>query len=106
MDTMPAESSAASRDAGIFFTALSRKPVNSLVDLSVMAKALADLNLLFVESGHYPRVVSGDSATGAPGPLKTCMPAGWCFDLDCIFDRLHKAGIDFDAPEGHGACLH
>jgi hypothetical protein len=38
--------------------------------------------------------------------LKTRMPAGWRFDFDCIFDRLHEAGIAFDAPAGHGACLH
>ena len=38
--------------------------------------------------------------------LKMRMPAGWRFDVDCIFDRLHTAGITFDPPAGQGACLH
>lgn len=38
--------------------------------------------------------------------LKTCMPPGWRFDFDCIFERLHAARITFDPPVGHAACLH
>jgi len=38
--------------------------------------------------------------------LKTCMPRAWRFDTDCIFERLHAAGITFDPPVGHALCLH
>lgn len=38
--------------------------------------------------------------------LKTRMPPGWRFDEDCIFDRLHVAGIAFRPPPGHAVCSH
>jgi hypothetical protein len=38
--------------------------------------------------------------------LKTRMPSGWRFDEDCIFDRLHVAGIEFHPPPGHAVCYH
>jgi hypothetical protein len=35
-----------------------------------------------------------------PHPLMDKMPDGWDMDNGCIYDRLHKKEIKFDAPEG------
>lgn len=53
-------------------------------------------------------VITPDEATKMDSEmgLKTRMPSGWRFDEDCIFDRLHVAGIEFHPPPGHAVCYH
>jgi len=43
------------------------------------------------------KYLDGSKLKGGCG-LKNAMPVGWRFDVDCIFARLHYAGIDFDLP--------
>ncbi|MHC8353782.1 DNA translocase FtsK [Pseudomonas sp. LB3P81] len=65
----------------------------------VLRNSLAIVHITLDES----KFLDASRINGGLG-LKELMPEGWRIGVDCIYVRLHKAGIAFDPPAEHGIC--